>query len=403
MTHAEKQDGDFHGSMFNDLYDTTNWRRLREKTTKGEVIAAPSLPVLPANGATGSNDTTSIDAEYVVHIDHTKDEHQMGTGFLVGELAVLFDGAHVRAPGVDERNLIGVRTEASPAHRSTPSVQGSFVDNVHKNHDRFFAVLGNIGSSLLLYCMPSARAQTSSSFFFWECSPTHLAPYPRAAKPSPLAPYPLFHPAVLGIFGNGRSNHTQYVYRFRYLPCGTCWRTAGAYAEGISGLTEGTLLTTAVHRNNLFRIVHLPLITLTYSTCDIGAIRYLRAPGSDGRTLIKELPKFKRPLHEITPSTARHAVPGVVTTAVVNAIDSEEAAVTAAVAVEATAVDDEALVLGGQERLAAVARSATQLDPGSATPGTTCAAVFVPHALQTCGTDVGPRGACCAKKEPQES
>ena len=90
---------------------------------------------------------------------------------------------------------------------------------------------------------------------------------------------------------------------------------------------------------------------------------YLRAPGSDGLTLFKELPKFKRPLHEITPSTARHAVPGVVTTAVFNAIDSEEAAATAAVAVEAAAVDDEALVLRGQERqrLAAAARSATQL------------------------------------------
>jgi hypothetical protein len=80
MAQAGKQDGDFHGSMFNDLYDTTSGRRLREKTTKGEVIAAPSLPVFPANGATGNNDTTSIDAEYVVHIDHTKDEHQMGMG-----------------------------------------------------------------------------------------------------------------------------------------------------------------------------------------------------------------------------------------------------------------------------------------------------------------------------------
>ena len=79
------------------------------------------VPVLPAaNGATGKNDTTSIDAENVVHIhyvDHTKDEHQMGTGLLVGELtthsSVLFDGARVRAPGVAERKLLGASTEAT--------------------------------------------------------------------------------------------------------------------------------------------------------------------------------------------------------------------------------------------------------------------------------------------------
>ena len=114
MTHAEKQDGDFHGSMFNDLYDNTNWRLLGEKTTNGDVIAAASLPVLPANGATCKNDTTSIDAEHVVHIhvDHTKDEHQMDMGFLVGELAhssVLFDGAHVRAPE-DAAREVGAST-----------------------------------------------------------------------------------------------------------------------------------------------------------------------------------------------------------------------------------------------------------------------------------------------------
>ena len=106
--------------MFNDVNDNTHWRLLGEKTTKGDLIAAASLPILPANGATGKGDTT-IDAEYVAHIDHTNDEHEMGTGILVGELAhssVLFAGAHVRAPG-DVKWKLGA-TEAFPVDRSTP-------------------------------------------------------------------------------------------------------------------------------------------------------------------------------------------------------------------------------------------------------------------------------------------
>jgi hypothetical protein len=103
MTHAEKQDGDFHGSMFNDLYDTTNWRLLGEKNTKDDVIAATLLSALPGNYAATKGDTVA--AEYATSVDQTKNELNVctstairafavraATGLILGNAANKFDG-----------------------------------------------------------------------------------------------------------------------------------------------------------------------------------------------------------------------------------------------------------------------------------------------------------------------
>ena len=139
MTHAEKQDGDFHGSMFNDLYDNTNWRLLGEKTTKGDVIAATLLSALPGNYATTKGDTVA--AGYTTYVDQTKNELNMCTSTAA---------QHCAQGGMAAREIGATAIRAFAVRAATGLILGDAAnkfDGVTKKNDEYETGTKNDGTA----------------------------------------------------------------------------------------------------------------------------------------------------------------------------------------------------------------------------------------------------------------
>ena len=139
MTHAEKQDGDFHGSIFNDLYDTTNWRLLGEKNTKDDVIAATLLSALPGNYAATKGDTVA--AEYVTCVDQTKNELNMCTSTAAH---------HCAQGGMAAREIGATAIRAFAVRAATGLILGDAAnkfDGVTKKNDEYETGTKNDGTA----------------------------------------------------------------------------------------------------------------------------------------------------------------------------------------------------------------------------------------------------------------
>ena len=139
MTHAEKQDGDFHGSMFNDLYDTTNWRMLGEKNTKGDIIAATLLSALPGNYAATKGDTVA--AEYATCVDQTKNELNMCTSTAAH---------HCAQGGMAAREIGATAIRAFAVRAATGLILGDAAnkfDGVTKKNDEYETGTKNDGTA----------------------------------------------------------------------------------------------------------------------------------------------------------------------------------------------------------------------------------------------------------------
>ena len=150
MTHAEKQDGDFHGSMFNDLYDNTNWRLLGEKNTKGNIISTTLHSTLPGNNNAATKGDT-VAAEYATCVDQTKNELNMCTSTAAH---------HCAQGGMAAREIGTTAIRAFAGRAATGLILGDAAnkfDGVTKKNDEYETGTKNDGTASAPFGKQSRR------------------------------------------------------------------------------------------------------------------------------------------------------------------------------------------------------------------------------------------------------